>query len=275
TRGRFCERCYAEETEEIPTTDHYWGSWNVWQEPTCTTAGIRGRTCQRCYQSEQEPIDTLAHEWQDGYCTRCGERNKISGISVKNGAQLTDDEKMIYGLTCGLNSAKDYFEITDNSLSLSNGKAVIGTGTHINVLKGEAIATYYEAVIFGDVNGDGWYDGMDAMIVSCLANGMLTQDDVSEAVYMAADCNHDGVIDQLDVDILNQAGVLLSQVDQSKSEEELLATSSAYIEYLNLIDQSIDAPAEAEKEPAQINWFQTILAFLNTLFKFIYDIFKF
>ena len=56
---------------------------------------------------------------------------------------------------------------------------------------------------------------------------------------MAADCNHDGVINQADVDLLNQAGVLLANVDQTKSPEELLETSAKYNEYLNLIDQSV------------------------------------
>lgn len=46
----------------------------------------------------------------------------------------------------------------------------------------------------------------------CLANGMLTKDDVSEAVYTAADCNYDGVIDQADIALLNEAGTLFANV---------------------------------------------------------------
>ena len=127
-------------------------------------------------------------------------------------------------------------------------------------------------------SGDGWYDGMDAMIVSCLANGMLTESDVSEAEYMAADCNHDGVIDQLDVDILQQAGVLLSQIDQSKSEEELLETSSAYVEYLNLIDQNVDngeSAGESDNNPTveptdgKINVFEWLINFVVRIFNYL------
>ena len=77
---------------------------------------------------------------------------------------------------------------------------------------------------------------------------------------MAADCNHDDVIDSFDVDILQQAGVLLASVDQTKSEAELLETNSAYVEYLNLIDQTVaevttdtaeDETAVPEIEPAR------------------------
>ena len=126
-------------------------------------------------------------------------------------------------------------------------------------------------VIFGDVNGDGWYDGMDAMIVSCLANGLISKDDVGEAVYMAADCNHDGVIDNLDVDILQQAGVLLADVDQTKSEEELIETSSAYVEYLNLIDQTVETETTevVEDEPVDpgytFNFFDMILNLIKEI----------
>lgn len=110
---------------------------------------------------------------------------------------------------------------------------------------------------------------------------MLTESDVSEAEYMAADCNHDGAIDQLDVDILQQAGVLLAQVDQSKSEEELLKTSSAYVEYLNLIDQTVDEDTTDEQieepyEPSpmpdyQLNIFEKIIVFIMVVWKYFFS----
>ena len=144
----------------------------------------------------------------------------------------------------------------------------------------------YTVVIFGDVNGDSWYDGQDAIIVDCLANGMLTKDNVSEAVYTAADCNHDGVIDQLDVDLLNEAGALLANVDQSKSAEVLLETSAEYVEYIDLIDQSpeieteddTDIPdvdieteetPEADTEDAKVGIFEMILNFIKSIFEML------
>ena len=111
---------------------------------------------------------------------------------------------------------------------------------------------------------------------------MLTKDDVSEAVYMAADCNHDGVIDQLDVDLLNQAGTLLANIDQSKSSEELLETSSAYVEYLDLIDQSfeieVEADTDTEEAPeadaeqdvnVETNIFEMIMNILKSIFEML------
>ncbi len=167
----------------------------------------------------------------------------------------------------------------------------MGTGSTVT-LSYDGRQSVYTAVVFGDVNGDSWYDGTDAAIVNCLANGMLTEADVSKAVYAAADCNHDGVIDGLDVELLQQAGVLLADVDQSKNSDELHNTSSVYAEYLSIIDQTVEAetteiteetaaetpadsiPAEAE-EPAQVNGFRMLTEFVETILRFICSIFRF
>ena len=58
------------------------------------------------------------------------------------------------------------------------------------------------------------------------------------------------MIDDLDVAVLEQAGVLLANVDQTKSEEELLETES-YVEYLNLIDQNPTLDEEVTDEPIE------------------------
>ena len=151
-----------------------------------------------------------------------------------------DSRGLIYGFNSGLDSLNSLINIDDDNVTVSCNTKTIGTGSVVTVTNGSEKSSYYNVVIFGDVNGDGWYDGTDAMIVSCLANGMLTKEDVSEAVYTAADCNHDGEINNDDVELLQQAGVLLVDIDQTKSKEELLETSSAYVEYLNLIDQTVE-----------------------------------
>lgn len=136
----------------------------------------------------------------------------------------------------------------NRNLSVEVGEK-IGTGTKI-VLKDSLNKIYdtAEVVIFGDVNGDSWYDGTDAVVVSMIANGMLSESQVGKAVRTAADCNHDGIINSNDVDILIQAGLLLAKIDQNKSVEEL-KTDSAYIQYLSLISQnpSESKPADTDK----------------------------
>ena len=181
-----------------------------------------------------------------GYIDFCLVR--VISLVAFNGAVIDNDRNIIYGLSSNLESVDDYLITADDSMTVNLSTSAVGTGTFINVMDNGEVVDLYEVVIFGDVNGDSWYDGQDAVLVSCLANGMLTKEDVGEAVYTAADCNHDGIIDQLDVDLLNYAGALLANVDQSKSAEVLLETSSEYVEYLDLIDQSFEIEDEDETD---------------------------
>lgn len=138
------------------------------------------------------------------------------------------------------------------------------TDAIVYLTRNDDVIDTYMVVLFGDVNGDGWYDGQDAVLVNMIANGMLTRELVGEAVWMAADCNHDGKIDQADVDLLNQAGSLLSSVDQTKPTEELLETSSEYNEYLNLIDQSVEVKSSEPEQESSETQKPSLLEFLLT-----------
>ena len=220
-----------------------------------------------------------AHNWsdKDGICANgCGER----AFNAINGMTADSEKRILSGIAPGSESLDGYTEILVDGIgwTLENG---VGTGCTATLGNTEEVFAEYTILIFGDVNGDGWYDGQDAVIVSCLANGMLTQEDVSEAVYTAADCNHDGVIDQLDVDLLNQAGALLANVDQSKSAEVLLETSSEYVEYLDLIDQSPEIEIEDEtdtpeadtedstQQDARVDVFEMILNFIRFIIEML------
>jgi hypothetical protein len=232
---------------------------------TCTTAGYTG----------------------DTYCTSCNTL-VASGMEIPAVLQgcIASGDKLC-GLTSGMSTdefVEKYFNSDTSEIEFDS--SVVATGIVVTVTHQNGDSESFEILLFGDVNGDSWYDGQDAIIVDCLANGMLTKDDVSEAVYMAADCNHDGVIDQLDVDLLNQAGTLLSNVDQSKPAEVLLETSAEYAEYISLIDQSpeldiedeTDAPevdVETEETPEQdankeTNFFEMIMEFIKSIFEMLF-----
>ena len=148
----------------------------------------------------------------------------------------------------------------------------VGTGDSVLLCKADG-STYKELriVIFGDVNGDGVYDGMDATVVGFIADGMLTEEQVGRAAYLAADCNHDGAIDEIDVSILNEAGVLLAQVDQGSESFEV---SSVYQQYVNLISQSHETEI-AENEPTKtVGIFSLIADFIKRIIEIIINIFR-
>lgn len=187
---------------------------------------------------------------------------KVVGIEALATASIDYDTGVITGLSSNLTSLDGYIEITDDSCSLKY--ETLGTDAIVYLTRNDEVIDAYTVVLFGDVNGDGWYDGQDAVLVNMIANGMLTHEQVGEAVWMAADCNHDGNIDQADVDLLNQAGLLLSSVDQTKPTEELLKTSSEYNEYLNLIDQSVEVKDDKPEQESPETQKPSLLEFLLT-----------
>lgn len=144
----------------------------------------------------------------------------------------------------------------------------MGTGSKVNLAYDGRNASY-TAVVFGDVNGDAWYDGQDAAIVRCIVNGLMDESTVGEAAYKAADCNHDGVIDNLDTAILEDAGILLSKVDQSKSAEELMSTSSEFVEYINLIDQNPDITEKDDSDVVTETEFSLVTILVKSVLTFI------
>lgn len=108
----------------------------------------------------------------------------------------------------------------------------IGTGATIMTVHNDGREEENTALIFGDTNGDGWYDGTDSIVANCLANGMLTRDQVGEAVYMAADCNCDGLVNKTDIYILENAGLFYLEVAQDgKKNTEMNVPYTGDISY--------------------------------------------
>lgn len=176
------------------------------------------------------------------------------GVKAADGADVSIDEAA--GIISGsslvnrkADSVKDV--LANRNVTVSSDSDRVGTGDRVTVYDADGnVYKEFGVVIFGDVNGDGVYDGQDSMLVNCLANGMLSKESVGDEAYMAADCNRDGVIDRLDVDLLSEAGVLLAKIEQSKNTDELMTASAAYAEYISLIDQTVEAEEIAAEETA-------------------------
>lgn len=140
----------------------------------------------------------------------------VAGITPKSTAGIDNEKSLIYGIEPNLTDLSQYIDIIKAGVTLNYSTSTIGTGTKVYIMQDGSVIGTFEAVIFGDIDGDSAYNGIDAVIVNCIANGMLTKEQVGTAQYTAADCNHDGVIDRLDVDVLVQSGLLLSEVSQTQ-----------------------------------------------------------
>mgnify|MGYP004508757391 FL=1 len=231
----------------------------IWSSKDASVAGVENGVI-----TAKEPGVTIivAQTEDGGYKDFCIVR--VASLTAKNGAVVDNENGVIYGFAVRPDSIEQYIETVDDSMTVQCDSAVIGTGSAVNVTKNGETVDSFKIVIFGDVDGDGIYDGQDATTVNLIAHGMLTREQVGEAVWMAADCNHDGVIDNLDVNLLNRAGLLLSKVDQSKTDEEL-STDSAYTEYLSLIDQRPNEPDSTQTD----NIFLKIVEIIKLIIKFI------
>ncbi len=122
----------------------------------------------------------------------------------------------IYGLTEGYNSIFDYVTVTEGTgtteiLLTENGN---GTGTVFNVydIYGELFKSY-TVIIFGDVNGDAYADGQDAVIISSIIDSPVSY---SQPIIYAADVDFDGSVNENDYYITADYAIKLDIVFQTR-----------------------------------------------------------
>ena len=113
---------------------------------------------------------------------------------------VTSDAKTgyIYGLDEGFADIASYVTVKDGTGTSAFIPTVNGNGTgsklEIYTITGALYRTY-TIIIFGDVNGDCKSDGMDAVLIGCMANNMGEYDD---SIKYAADVNFDGSVSDAD-----------------------------------------------------------------------------
>jgi len=192
-------------------------------------------------------------------------------VNEINGAEVDFEEGRIYGISPLSRNILDYLVPLSDSVTITAKTDVIGTGTKINICYDRTLLFSFDVIIFGDVNGDGQYDGVDALLVKLFSKGFLTPD---KNQLTAADCNHDGSIDLSDVEILENAGVLLSEIEQSRTSDEPLESSTVYSEYVELIEQT-DNNHEINNVKSDVKaYFCKIIELIKIIFSIFQSIFK-
>lgn len=212
------------------------------------------------------------HNWNSGICKTC----EINCVKSLNSTVIDNENYTIYGLAAGADSLDEYATPADSlKWTYKPGQYGFGTGTVATLKDGSKTVAEYTVVIFGDIDGNGWYDANDAFLVRMISNGLIDKSVLSSAAQRAADCNHDGLVNELDFEILNNASVLLDNIDQSATQAEL-ETNSVYIEYMSLIDQSAGVETEdTTPEANEVVGEFDIEAIFAKIFEFIRKIFAF
>ncbi len=136
---------------------------------------------------------------------------KIEAIESAE-STVDNEDKYIYGVDEGLADLDSYVRVINGDLEYTETTNGFGTGTKIDVVNtaGEVVDTY-TLVIFGDVNGDGVVDGQDSVFIWMI---IWSGDTTENAYTFAADVNKDGVINEVDVQIVEEVGLLNATVEQ-------------------------------------------------------------
>ncbi len=130
---------------------------------------------------------------------------------------VNKSENLIYGLSTALAQLNSHivpiggatFEVEKSS------EFICGTGTVVRVMINDSVYKTYTVVIFGDVNGDGNVDSIDAGALVDYENYLVSWSAQSDACYLkAGDVNGDGQIDSVDAGILTDVESLLRDINQ-------------------------------------------------------------
>ncbi len=137
---------------------------------------------------------------------------QVTAVSGSN-VTVNSIKKIVYGVPEGTTNLSAYLTTPYGELVYTPTALGYGTGTKIDVVyNGNVIDTYY-LVIFGDGDGDGYANGSDATLAAMAASHMITPDALHA---FALDVNGDGNIDSTDSGLLDQAGLFLYSINQTK-----------------------------------------------------------
>lgn len=136
--------------------------------------------------------------------------------NLNTNVTIVEDLGYIWGLDEGFSDISNYITVTEGTGTLEyipseNG---IGTGSVVNVYDiYDELFKSYTVIVFGDVNGDTYIDGQDAVIMSCV---ITFTDQFSEAQKFAADVDFDNSVTETDYSITANKALLLDFVSQIK-----------------------------------------------------------
>ena len=150
----------------VDATGHSYGEWTVVTEATCTENGQERRDCGNCDHYETRVIDAKGHNY----------------TSVVTAPTCTEQGYTTHTCHCGDRYVDSYVEATGH-----------------DYVDGICSACGHNAILLGDVNGDGEIDILDANLVVAWYNEVRELEDDQ---LLAADVNGDGEVDIMDANMI-------------------------------------------------------------------------
>lgn len=135
--------------------------------------------------------------------------NFLTGIDLSS--NIAD-----YFQTAFLNSDKIEVRALDGAIAVGSTK--VGTGFTVNLYdsSGLVIIDTITVLIYGDIDGDGYIDGMDSMYISCIVENLFANGGLSAAQLEAADIDASSSITEADAQYIQMCGLLSYTLDQTR-----------------------------------------------------------
>jgi len=137
-----------------------------------------------------------------------------------SGCVVNGEIGTVYGLQPGMTTQQfeSGFVNVAGGYSPEYTAAVIGTGTVVNIIEDatSGVVASYTIVLYGDTNGDGLINAIDADICALVQNWTIEWDETEDAAFLkAGDVNGDGQVDSIDADIISLHENWLVTIDQT------------------------------------------------------------
>lgn len=138
-------------------------------------------------------------------------------VVVNMDTLATIDGDYLYGLDEGFTDISNYISVADGtgSMTFTPSENGCGTGSTIDIYDiNNRLDRTITVIIFGDINGDTYIDGQDAVLLNCI-NGGFGQS-FSDAQKYAADVNFDSIVGTDDFTLIFDYGLLEGFISQLK-----------------------------------------------------------
>ena len=179
-----CGHSYTD--DKVSATGHSYDAGTVTTAATCTEKGVKTYKCA-CGDSYTEEIAATGHSYE----------------TVVTAPTCTEDGYTTYTCACGHSYVGDEVEakghtegevVKENVKDNSYDEVVYCTECDEELSRNTVVT-----VVYGDVDGDGDVDIMDANLVCAYYNGLKT---LTETQLLAADVDGDGDVDIMDANLI-------------------------------------------------------------------------
>lgn len=147
--------------------------------------------------------------------------NNVSITPKAGSTTKISQDNYIYGLVPGITKTlfeSNFIQLSGNGrLQYTPNTESLGTGTKIELIDNitQSVKETYTVIIYGDVNGDGSIDSMDAGIMVDYENYLINWNPQNDAAFLkAANLNGDVSIDSMDAGIAVDAENYIVTIDQ-------------------------------------------------------------